>query len=292
MPNTITSYYTFVPNTKARSSQVNTNFDNHRGTLLPIEENTQSASNLSHDIGATDHWWRAGYINEMYMGGSTGGWNISPTTTGYLQYNFSATTAFRLGYSASNAAGDAGGTFNWPVQFNNRATFATPMYVPTASAIWFESVSPNVFKMSKNTATARGIKIDFGTTSAAVINYSGAFSENRDNGFTNNGGFGSVGRSNVVTFASTTGNISGSTVTISHIERPIMLCLSTHDDTTGSVAITGDVHIRKDGNTIIRNAQLGGVAFHRTANATTSAIFHIYANGGSGTNIALYAIEL
>lgn len=58
MPNTITAYYTFAPGKKARSANVNTNFSNYRGTVLPIEEDTATASHQSHDLGATDHQWR------------------------------------------------------------------------------------------------------------------------------------------------------------------------------------------------------------------------------------------
>lgn len=63
MPLTITTYHTFVANTKARANQVNTNFSNHRGTLLPIEEDTQAAADAAHDLGTTEYAWRIGYIN-------------------------------------------------------------------------------------------------------------------------------------------------------------------------------------------------------------------------------------
>lgn len=62
MPNTITTYHTFSPDTKARSSEVNTNFSNHRGDLIPINENTVSASDVSHDLGTSDHRWKTAYI--------------------------------------------------------------------------------------------------------------------------------------------------------------------------------------------------------------------------------------
>jgi hypothetical protein len=71
MPSTITTYYTFVPATKARSSQVNTNFSNYRGDLLPIEENTVAASNLSHQLGGPDHRWDNIYGDTLNLRGST-----------------------------------------------------------------------------------------------------------------------------------------------------------------------------------------------------------------------------
>lgn len=57
MPSTITSFITFVANTKARASQVNTNFSNFRGTRLPINSDTISASNQIHDLGSDEHRW-------------------------------------------------------------------------------------------------------------------------------------------------------------------------------------------------------------------------------------------
>lgn len=70
MPNTITSYVTMVAGTKARASHVNTNFSNHRGTLLPINEDTQTASDATHDLGSSEHRWRNLYLqNAPFVGG-------------------------------------------------------------------------------------------------------------------------------------------------------------------------------------------------------------------------------
>jgi hypothetical protein len=71
MPSTITTYYTFVPATKARSSQVNTNFSNYRGDLLPIEENTAAASHLTHQLGGPDHRWDNIYGDALNLRGGT-----------------------------------------------------------------------------------------------------------------------------------------------------------------------------------------------------------------------------
>ena len=71
MPSTITTYYTFQPATKARSSQVNTNFSNYRGDLLPINEATATASNEVHNLGAIDHRWNTAYLNEVDLKTST-----------------------------------------------------------------------------------------------------------------------------------------------------------------------------------------------------------------------------
>lgn len=87
MPNTITNYYTFSPGTKARSSEVNANLDNHRGTLVPINTNTASSSHLTHDIGSSEHRWNVGYFGTLDMAGAT--------TTAALKWD--ADTANTLG---------------------------------------------------------------------------------------------------------------------------------------------------------------------------------------------------
>lgn len=71
MPSTITSFYTFSPNTKARSSQVNANFSNFRGDILPVNEDSASASDNTHYLGAPDHYWKGAYTNFVDMEGST-----------------------------------------------------------------------------------------------------------------------------------------------------------------------------------------------------------------------------
>lgn len=62
MPSTITTFHTFAAGTKARASQVNTNFSNVRGDFLPINENTASASDMTHTLGATDHRWAGAFL--------------------------------------------------------------------------------------------------------------------------------------------------------------------------------------------------------------------------------------
>lgn len=63
-PATITAIHTFVAGTKARAGQVNTNFSNLRGHMLPLSSDTQTASHQTHDLGAPDHHWRRIYAKE------------------------------------------------------------------------------------------------------------------------------------------------------------------------------------------------------------------------------------
>lgn len=67
---TITNFYSFSPNTRARASQVNTNFSAFRGHLIPIEPNTLAASDGVHSVGSPDHKWEYGYFYGLMLGGS------------------------------------------------------------------------------------------------------------------------------------------------------------------------------------------------------------------------------
>lgn len=76
MPSTITSFYTFSPATKARSSEANTNFSNFRGTFVPIEENTAAASQNTHALGQVDHRWTTVYAGTLDLRGMTSTSNL------------------------------------------------------------------------------------------------------------------------------------------------------------------------------------------------------------------------
>jgi hypothetical protein len=71
MPDTVTTYNVFVPGTKARSNEVNQNFNNYRGHLLPINELTATASDLTHDLGSASHRWRTLYAEKINLESST-----------------------------------------------------------------------------------------------------------------------------------------------------------------------------------------------------------------------------
>lgn len=71
---TITSFYTFVQNTKARASQVNNNFDVFRGHIIPIHVSTQTSSDLTYDLGSTEYRWRSILVGDLDV--------LSNTSTG------------------------------------------------------------------------------------------------------------------------------------------------------------------------------------------------------------------
>src|SRR3990167_4734901 len=67
MPITLTAYYTMTTNPKAFSSWMNTNFSNHRGTLIPINTDTITAGDLTHDLGIADHRWDQAFVRELML---------------------------------------------------------------------------------------------------------------------------------------------------------------------------------------------------------------------------------
>ena len=98
MPSTITAYKTFAADTKARASEVNTNFSNYRGISLPIEESTVSASHLVHGLGTSEHRWGSSYVKDLSFGDTGGTWLISPSTIngGDLDIKFQGVSAVTI----------------------------------------------------------------------------------------------------------------------------------------------------------------------------------------------------
>ena len=71
---TITSYYSFSPLTAIKSSEVNTNFSNYRGHIIPIDPSTATAATtMTYDLGSNDHAWRNVYAKGIHIYGDTVG---------------------------------------------------------------------------------------------------------------------------------------------------------------------------------------------------------------------------
>lgn len=68
---TITTFYTFTANSKARASQVNNNFSIFRGHLLPIDPNTITATDMTYDLGSDEHRWNNVYTKYIDLKSST-----------------------------------------------------------------------------------------------------------------------------------------------------------------------------------------------------------------------------
>lgn len=68
---TITAYYNFSPNTKARATQFNNNFDVYRGHIIPVEVLTATSSDMTYDLGSSEHRWRSAYVREVDIRSNT-----------------------------------------------------------------------------------------------------------------------------------------------------------------------------------------------------------------------------
>lgn len=86
MANTITNFYSFTAGTKARASEMNTNFDNFRGDIIPINTDTASASDMTHNLGGSTHRWNVGYFGSANFKGAT-------TTSEFIIQNQTGVTA-------------------------------------------------------------------------------------------------------------------------------------------------------------------------------------------------------
>lgn len=62
---TITTFYSFSANSKARASEVNTNFSIFRGHIIPVEPLTQTSANITYDLGSTEYRWSNVYTKAI-----------------------------------------------------------------------------------------------------------------------------------------------------------------------------------------------------------------------------------
>lgn len=134
MPNTITSYHVFQAKTKARASQVNANFSNHRGTLVPIDPNTAAAAGNTYDLGSTEHRWLGAYVNNLDIRGSTSTVNFTisqdlDATAGAVDFKLGSSTIMSIVPAglllADMTTAVSSPVNNPPMQANTYSTFLT-----------------------------------------------------------------------------------------------------------------------------------------------------------------------
>ena len=71
---TITAFYSFTPLTTIYSAQVNANFSNYRGHIVPVDPSTATAAaTITYDLGSNDHAWRYVYAKQIHIYGDTTG---------------------------------------------------------------------------------------------------------------------------------------------------------------------------------------------------------------------------
>lgn len=109
MPETITAFYSFSSGTKARSSYVNANFTNYRGTILPIDPNTSTASNNTYNLGSSEWRWLTGYMRTLDLIGMTTTNNLTierdnAVTAGAWAFKNGGTEFARLGSNGFEAS--------------------------------------------------------------------------------------------------------------------------------------------------------------------------------------------
>lgn len=120
---TITAFYTFTQNTKARASQVNTNFNVLRGHIIPIDPNTTTSVDNTYDLGSSEHRWRTGYFGSLnIISNTTTGKDLAivgntSTTDPAFVFNISGNESFRI-----NSIGAATATVS-PVALKTRAVY-------------------------------------------------------------------------------------------------------------------------------------------------------------------------
>lgn len=94
---TITAFYTFVADTKARASEANNNFSMFRGHIIPIEPLTATSADITYDLGSREHSWRVGYVQSLQLRGATSTVDpifkgITSVTAGAAEMLFGTTT--------------------------------------------------------------------------------------------------------------------------------------------------------------------------------------------------------
>jgi len=62
---TASDFFNFVAKTRAKASEVNTNFTMFRGHILPFDPNTIATASDTYDLGASDAQWNNGYFNNF-----------------------------------------------------------------------------------------------------------------------------------------------------------------------------------------------------------------------------------
>lgn len=166
---TITAFYNFSANTKARASQVNTNFDVFRGHIIPVHPSTSTSANNTYDLGSYDYKWRTAYITESEFGTtSTASWKVYQETTSsdlIVSYNGSLRAKYLNSSKGMTTSSDGGAVASSALitSFINSATAET---IITGSSLTIASLGKGVrlfFTTQNDTQTSSFRAITSGT---------------------------------------------------------------------------------------------------------------------------------
>jgi hypothetical protein len=177
---TITAFYNFSPNTKARALQVQNNFDVFRGHLLPIHPSTATSSNNTYDIGSSEHRWRNAYFNSAFMGSTSTGYSIeeSTTTSDALLFNQNGNNKFVINSSLEMTTTASKGQFGLSsyIDFQSQSTsggFGHEEHVVN-STLTIQTIGKPVMLTLCNygdTNASSAVQINAGSTMATVEGY-------------------------------------------------------------------------------------------------------------------------
>jgi hypothetical protein len=143
---TASDHKLFTANTSIKSAEMNTNFDRDRGHILPMETDTIAASDLSHDLGASDHrfvnTWGSPVVNQTLSASPVSGELGINTSTNKVQH-----------YDGSNWK-DLGGGAAGAVLFDDfdaDAVSSIVEYDDVSAAVDLTGGSPNVTSSAETT---------------------------------------------------------------------------------------------------------------------------------------------
>lgn len=132
--NTITAFYSFTAGSKAKASEVGSNFNTFRGHIIPVDPTVAALSNNNYDLGATDYVWRRLYLgggSQYYILEDNGSSQQVPrahrfSPSDLRNYSLAASVAANALTITLNAASGSAPTANDPIEMLVRnATAAT-----------------------------------------------------------------------------------------------------------------------------------------------------------------------
>lgn len=244
---TITSFYNFTANTKARATQVNANFDILRGHLIAIDPNTSTAATTeTYDLGSTEYRWRTGYFREIDF--------KSNTSTGQA-LQIVGDTAAGQGAFLFNKAGATHARFGGGNTFINLDTTTSQFDFKIAGSTQ-GSVSINKWVSFIPTSTGQWDFILNGSTLASIAT-------------------GKFNRSLLVQPTTYGANINAATINTTTFQLIATLSMTSY----GGPVCVGLNYFRNEGGVLYIYASTTGVTFGQ-------AQFNIYRDGtAAGNNI-------
>lgn len=188
---TITSFYNFAANTKARASQMNNNFDVFRGHIIPVHVSTATSANNTYDLGSYEYRWKTMYLNNLELGSTSTSSSIlsldSGTTSSeyvfkiagveklrintngiWTPYTLGLTTSAGVGqYAISNTipSGSGGvGVSNFTTISSSRVSIATTGRPVLVKVVWDGDNGSLSLSNATATGAIAGVALNNGTT--------------------------------------------------------------------------------------------------------------------------------